>query len=81
MGEGFSMPGQIRRLPMSDTLSFIVSDMTCGHCAKTITNAVLAVYPAAKVDIDLSTKRVAIANAGDRRAIISVIEAEGYSPV
>lgn len=66
---------------MSDTLSFIVSDMTCGHCAKTITSAVLAVYPAAKVDIDLSTKRVAIANAGDRRAIISVIEAEGYSPV
>ena len=66
---------------MSDTLFFTVSDMTCGHCAKTITGAVLAAYPAAKVDIDLATKRVAIENAGDRAAVASVIEAEGYSPV
>ena len=66
---------------MNDTLSFTVSDMTCGHCAKTITGAVLAAYPAAKVDIDLATKRVAIENAGDRAAVASVIEAEGYSPV
>nr|WP_298094189.1 heavy-metal-associated domain-containing protein [uncultured Shinella sp.] len=66
---------------MSETLSFTVSDMTCGHCAKTITSAVLAAYPAAKVDIDLSTKRVAIDHAGDRSAVASVIEAEGYSPV
>lgn len=66
---------------MSDTLSFTVSDMTCGHCAKTITSAVLAAYPAAKIDIDLSTKRVVIGNAGDSGAVASVIEAEGYSPV
>ncbi|WP_421579628.1 heavy-metal-associated domain-containing protein [Shinella sp. M31] len=66
---------------MSDTLSFTVSDMTCGHCARTITNAVLAAYPAAKVDVDLSTKRVAVGNASDRSAVASVIEAEGYSPV
>ena len=63
------------------TLAFTVSDMTCGHCAKTIIGAVLAAYPAAKVDIDLSAKRVSIENAGDRAAVASVIEAEGYSPV
>ena len=63
-----------------NTLAFTVSDMTCGHCAKTITSAVLAAYPAAKVDIDLATRRVSIANAGDRAAVASVIEAEGYSP-
>lgn len=63
------------------TLTFTVSDMTCGHCAKTITSAVLAAYPAAKVDIDLTTKRVSIENAGDRAAVASVIEAEGYAPV
>ncbi|MFC6445656.1 heavy-metal-associated domain-containing protein [Shinella zoogloeoides] len=62
------------------TLAFTVSDMTCGHCAKTITNAVLASYPSAKIDIDLASKRVSIANAGDRAAVASVIEAEGYSP-
>ena len=63
------------------TLAFTVSDMTCGHCAKTITNAVLDAYPAAKVDIDLTAKRVSIDNAGDRAAVASVIESEGYSPV
>lgn len=63
------------------TLAFTVSDMTCGHCAKTITNAVVAAYPAAKVDIDIAARRVSIDNAGDRAAVASVIAAEGYSPV
>ncbi|MGB3877018.1 MAG: heavy-metal-associated domain-containing protein [Shinella zoogloeoides] len=68
---------------MSDdkTLAFTVEDMTCGHCARTITGAVLATYPAARVDIDLAAKRVSIENAGDRAAVASVIAAEGYSPV
>lgn len=64
----------------ANTLAFTVSDMTCDHCAKAITGAVLTAYPAAKVDIDIATKRVTIENAGDRAAVASVIEAEGYSP-
>ena len=68
---------------MRDTtpLAFTVSDMTCGHCARTITGAVLSAYPAAKVEIDLDAKRVTVADAGDRAAVASLIEAEGYSPV
>lgn len=62
-------------------LAFTVSDMTCGHCAKAITTAVLAAYPAAKIDIDIAAKRVSVENAGDRAAVASVIAAEGYSPV
>lgn len=63
------------------TLAFNVPDMTCGHCVKTITGAVLATYPDAKIDIDLGTKRVSIGNAGDRAAVASIIAAEGYSPI
>jgi copper chaperone len=63
------------------TLAFTIPDMTCGHCAKTITGAVLSAYPDAKIDIDLTSKRVSIENAGDRAAVLSVIEAKGYSPV
>ncbi|QRI61778.1 heavy-metal-associated domain-containing protein (plasmid) [Shinella sp. PSBB067] len=68
---------------MSDdkTFAFTVEDMTCGHCARTITGAVLAAYPAARVDIDLAAKRVSVENAGNRAAVASVIAAEGYSPV
>jgi copper chaperone len=63
-----------------NTLAFTVADMTCGHCVKAITAAVLAAYPAARVEIDLPTKRVLVENAGDRAAVAGVIEAEGYSP-
>ena len=62
------------------TLAFTVADMTCGHCARTITDAVLAAYPAARVEIDVPAKRVVVENAGDRAAVASVIEAEGYTP-
>ena len=62
------------------TLAFTVADMTCGHCARTITNAVLAAYPAARVEIDIPAKRVVVENAGDRAAVASIIEAEGYTP-
>ena len=62
------------------TVTFTVADMTCGHCVKAITGAVLAAYPAARVDIDLGTKRVVIGNAADRAALAALIEAEGYSP-
>lgn len=62
-------------------LAFTVSDMTCGHCVRTITGAVLASYPAAKVEIDLGARRVSVENAGDRAAVAALIAAEGYSPV
>jgi copper chaperone len=75
------MVKKIRRKPMSDSLAFTVPDMTCGHCVRSITDAVLAAYPAARVEIDLAAKRVSVANAGDRAAVASVIAAVGYSPV
>ena len=65
----------------STTLAFTVPNMTCGHCVKAITGAVLSAYPGARVDIDLAAKRVSIANAGDQAAVASVIAAAGYSPV
>jgi copper chaperone len=56
---------------------FIVPDMSCGHCVKTITGAVQAVAPAAKVTTDLASHRVVIegADAGQARA---AIEEAGY---
>jgi copper chaperone len=75
------MVKKIRRKPMSDSFAFTVPDMTCGHCVRSITDAVRAAYPAARVEVDLAAKRVSVANAGDRSAVASVIAAEGYSPV
>ena len=55
-----------------------VPGMSCGPCARAVTNAVQSVDPAAKVDIDLQTKLVAINSDADTGAITAAIEDAGY---
>ena len=62
-------------------IEFTVDDMTCGHCASTITRAVKEVDAAGKCEIDLGSKRVRISSdrpVGDFRA---AIEGAGYTPI
>lgn len=63
-------------------ISFSVNDMTCSHCVSSITKAVSAVDPRARVRIDLATHRVEIeptaASAADLR---DAIKEAGYTPV
>lgn len=61
--------------------TFDVQDMTCGHCTNAITQAVLAVDPAAKVQIDLPAHRVQIESASAEADLSRAIEKAGYSPV
>ena len=63
------------------TFAFAVEDMTCGHCVRTITEAVEAAFPGAKVSADTATRRVTVAGAPDARAVAAAIAAEGYTPV
>lgn len=62
--------------------AFDVKDMTCGHCASTITKALKAVDQDARVSIDLARHLVSIepaqADAGELQA--AIVEA-GYTPV
>lgn len=61
---------------------FQVNDMTCGHCASTITKAVKSVDAGAKVSIDLETHRVSIeAVAADAAELGEAITEAGYTPV
>ncbi|MGB6102650.1 MAG: heavy-metal-associated domain-containing protein [Pusillimonas sp.] len=62
-------------------LEFEVNDMTCGHCASTITKAVQATAPGAQLDIKLDTHRVRVGGADDAMAIETAIREAGYSPV
>jgi copper chaperone len=65
-------------------IEFQVIDMTCGHCAATITRAVAGIEPAAKVDIDLSTHRVRITAADEAdqgQRFEAAIRDAGYTPV
>ncbi len=58
--------------------TFIVPDMTCGHCEKTIRTALAEAMPDAEVSIDLPTHRVSVT--GDAVVAKAAMEEVGYSP-
>jgi len=58
-----------------------VEDMTCGHCAATITKAVQAGIPGAVVDADPASKTVWVSGTTDRAAVRVLIAGAGYTPV
>jgi copper chaperone len=57
---------------------FIVEGMTCGHCEKAVTTAVLAVDAQAKVVIDRTQNTVQVASEKPREALAEAIADEGY---
>lgn len=57
---------------------FNVPGMTCGHCARSITNAVQGIDPAAQVDIDLAAKSVAVVSNAAPELLRTAIENAGY---
>jgi copper chaperone len=64
------------------TIAFEVNDMTCGHCASTITKAVKAADAQAQVSVDLEHHLVRIEpQMADARQLADAIREAGYSPV
>jgi copper chaperone len=52
--------------------------MSCSHCERAVTNAVKQVDAAAKVAVDLTTKRVRIDSALPAERFKTALAAEGY---
>ena len=63
------------------TIEFDVQDMTCGHCAATITDAVKSVDPAGRCDIDIAARRVKVESDFSADRIAAAIARAGFSPV
>lgn len=59
---------------------FSVGDMTCGHCASTITKAVKSADAKATVEVRLREKRVAVASQLSQEEIAAAISEAGYTP-
>lgn len=62
-------------------IEFNVNDMTCGHCASTITKAVKEVDAAARCEIDLGAKKVRIQSEREAEEFRAAIDEAGYTPV
>lgn len=58
-----------------------VKDMSCGGCARSITNAVKQVDPAASVDVDIEQKTVKVTSTVPPEDVLNAISEAGYSPV
>ncbi|WP_313554999.1 heavy-metal-associated domain-containing protein [Agrobacterium cavarae] len=58
--------------------TFTVPDMTCGHCEKTIRNALNEALPGAEVSIDLSSHKVVVD--GDADTAMAAMHEVGYTP-
>jgi copper chaperone len=63
-----------------NAMTLKVEDMTCGHCASTITKAVEAGLPGTRVQADPATKLVAIRGTQDLARVEALISSAGYTP-
>lgn len=59
-------------------MEITVRGMNCGPCVRAVTNAVHSVDPAAVVEVNLETKRVAIETSALLEQLANAIEDAGY---
>ena len=61
--------------------TFTVQGMTCGHCERSVTQAVQAVDAQAQIKIERAANRVEIDSQASREALSAAIAEEGYKVV
>jgi copper chaperone len=60
-------------------VTFQVSDMTCGHCAGTITRAIAAVDKSAQVEIQIPRRLVRVSSTASATQLAKAIQNAGYT--
>ena len=61
-------------------IEFNVPAMSCGHCVGAITQALKLVDPKARVEVDLSGKKVKVESTVNPKALASALADAGYPP-
>lgn len=61
-------------------VTFQVNDMTCGHCASTISRAIAGVDKAARLDIRIDQKLVRVSSTAPAAELAEAIRDAGYTP-
>lgn len=59
-------------------ITLSIPNISCGHCARAIKDAVLALDPAAVVQVDVDARTAAIDTTADLAALRKRLAAEGY---
>jgi copper chaperone len=63
---------------MSNTYTFSVPDMSCGHCKMRISNALSVATNVSSYEVDLDTKLVTVHTDLAVEAVVDVIDTAGY---
>lgn len=58
-----------------------VEEMSCGHCASSVTKSVQAIDARAKVEVDLAQRKVRVDSSAELDKIAAAIVAAGYPVV
>ncbi len=61
-------------------IEFTLPTMTCGHCVRSVTEAVHRVDAQARLQIDLPTHRVQIESTAAAETLAAALIEEGYAP-
>ena len=57
---------------------FRVESMTCGHCARTIAEAIRGVDPDAQIEVDLLGRKVKVEGRASRQALTAALANAGH---
>jgi copper chaperone len=61
-------------------LTLSIPAISCGHCARAITDTILELDPAAKVQVDIDARTAVIDTRADGALVRERLAAEGYPP-
>ena len=61
-------------------IEFSIPAISCGHCARAVTQAVHEVDPQAEVRVDVSAKQVQVQTQATRSAVAAALTEAGYAP-
>lgn len=61
-------------------IEFTIPAISCGHCARSVTEAVHEVDPWAEVEVDVAAKRVSVRTEAARDRLAAVLSEAGYPP-
>jgi copper chaperone len=61
-------------------LEFDIPAISCGHCARAVTEAVHEIDPQAEVTVDIAAKHVSVQTGATREALVQALGEAGYAP-
>ena len=66
---------------LEPSMEFTIPAMSCGHCVRAITEALLEADPQAQVTVDLPTQHVSVRTTQPPSAVVAALAEAGYPAV